>query len=232
MKENNYVVYVHINKFNGKKYVGLTKHGEDPNKRWRNGTHYEGTYFGRAINKYGWDNFEHIILENNLTLEQANQKEKYYIKLYNSNNRDFGYNSTSGGDAEFTFTEETLQKLSKASKERERKPLTEEQRHFISEKTKEAMNEPNRRAHMLEVYQSENWLKKNSESAKKQWENTDLKARVQKANGKTIKCIETGIIYPSVLEATRHCKMSKYQITRNAQGNKKVEDEFNWEYII
>jgi hypothetical protein len=94
------------------------------------------------------------------------------------------------------------------------------------------MNEPNRRAHMLEVYQSENWLKKNSESAKKQWENTDLKARVQKANGKTIKCIETGIIYPSVLEATRHCKMSKYQITRNAQGNKKVEDEFNWEYII
>ena len=231
MEENTYIIYVHVNKINGKKYVGLTKHGDNPNKRWKNGTHYEGTYFGRAINKYGWDNFEHIILEKKLTLEQANQREKYYIKLYNSNNKDFGYNSTSGGDASYAFSEETLKKLSKISKERKRKPLTEEQKHFISQKTKEAMNIPERRAHMLEVYQSEDWLKKNSEATKRQWQNTDLKAKIQKANGKAVRCVETGIIYPSAMEAARHCKMSRYQIGQSAKGSHLESYEFHWEYV-
>lgn len=231
MEENTYIVYVHINKINGKKYVGLTKHGNNPNKRWRNGKHYEGTYFGRAINKYGWDNFEHIILEKELTLEQANQKEKYYIELYNSNNENFGYNLTSGGDSKFTFSKSTLQKISKASKERKRRPFTQEERDLISEKTKEAMNEPERRARMLEIYKSEDWLKKNSESAKKQWANTNLKERVQQANGKSIKCVETGVVYPSAMEAARHCNMSRYQITRSAKGGHLSTYEFHWEYV-
>lgn len=231
MEENTYVVYVHVNKINDKKYVGLTKHGEDPNKRWRNGTHYEGTYFGRAVNKYGWNNFEHIILESNLSLEQANQKEKYYIKLYNSNNCDFGYNSTSGGDAEFTFTEDTLKKLSVISKARKRRPFTEEEKQLISQKTKEAMNSPERRAHMLEVYKSEDWLKKNSEATKKQWQNTDLREKVQRANGKAVKCKETGVIYPSAMEAARHCNMSRYQIGQSAKGSHLESYEFHWEYV-
>lgn len=94
-------------------------------------------------------------MEKELTLEQANQKEKYYIELYNSNNENFGYNLTSGGDSKFTFSKSTLQKISKASKERKRRPFTQEERDLISEKTKEAMNEPERRARMLEIYKSE-----------------------------------------------------------------------------
>jgi group I intron endonuclease len=99
---------MHKNLINNKVYIGQTK-SADPNKRWRNGTHYENTYFGRAIQKYGWDNFEHIILESEIpTQEEANQKEQEYIALYNSTNKDFGYNSTTGGMS-FELSEEVRQ---------------------------------------------------------------------------------------------------------------------------
>ena len=97
MNKKTYIIYLHRNKINNKVYIGQTS-CKNPNDRWRNGTHYGNTYFGRAIKKYGWDNFEHIILEKDiLTSEEADQKEKYYIKQYKSNISTFGYNSTSGG---------------------------------------------------------------------------------------------------------------------------------------
>ena len=100
-----WTIYLHKNKINNKVYIGQTK-CINPNNRWRNGTHYENTLFGKAIQKYGWDNFEHVILENNIeTQEEANQKEQEYIALYNSTDREFGYNLTSGGYS-YELTEE------------------------------------------------------------------------------------------------------------------------------
>ena len=97
--EITWCIYMHRNKINNKVYIGQTK-CKDPNERWRNGTHYKGTYFGCAIEKYGWENFEHIILEKNiLSLEEADEKECFYIAQYQSNNPEKGYNLTSGGHA-------------------------------------------------------------------------------------------------------------------------------------
>ena len=89
-------VYVHINKINKKAYVGQTI--QAPEKRWANGKGYiESTYFYNAIQKYGWNNFEHIILEEGLfTLEELNNKEKYWISFYDSLNN--GYNLREGGN--------------------------------------------------------------------------------------------------------------------------------------
>ncbi|WP_024347380.1 GIY-YIG nuclease family protein [Lacrimispora indolis] len=99
-KENEtkkYSLYVHINKANQKKYVGVTKN--HPKKRWKtNGQGYKNqNYFYNAIQKYGWNNFEHIIIQDNLSKNEAFKLEKEYIQRYNSNNSDFGYNICSGG---------------------------------------------------------------------------------------------------------------------------------------
>ena len=107
-----YTVYMHKNKINGKVYIGIT--GQKPNVRWNNGTGYRGTHFANAINKYGWENFEHIILFSNLTKDEACQKEIELIKEYSSTDCQFGYNLATGGEINcgYHLSEETKEKLS------------------------------------------------------------------------------------------------------------------------
>ena len=59
-----YVVYKHTAP-NGKVYIGITC--RDPEERWANGKGYNGQYFGRAVKKYGWENFSHEKLFSDLT---------------------------------------------------------------------------------------------------------------------------------------------------------------------
>ena len=94
--EYNYKVYAHINKTNGKIYVGITC--KSLKQRWRNGKGYNG-YFGRAINKYGWDGFEHELIASGLTRQEACNFEVLLIKELQSNNSKYGYNITMGGDS-------------------------------------------------------------------------------------------------------------------------------------
>ena len=51
--DNNYTVYIHNNKINHKKYIGITK--QKPEYRWGyNGCNYkESPHFWNAIQKYG-----------------------------------------------------------------------------------------------------------------------------------------------------------------------------------
>lgn len=80
-------------------------------RRWRKGKGYPcNEHFNNAIKKYGWDGFEHIILEENLTRSQADLYEKMYIKEFNSADPHYGYNKTYGGSSEIP-TEETRQKM-------------------------------------------------------------------------------------------------------------------------
>lgn len=59
-----YSIYIHLNKINDKKYIGITC--KKPEIRWANGLGYKKQPFWNAITKYGWDNFEHIIIKDNL----------------------------------------------------------------------------------------------------------------------------------------------------------------------
>ena len=93
----NYKVYKHTNIINNKVYIGITK--QEPKRRWQNGYGYiDNDYFYNSIKKYGWNNFKHEILFDNLTKEQAQEKEIELIEHYKSNNRNYGYNMSKGGE--------------------------------------------------------------------------------------------------------------------------------------
>lgn len=115
-------LYMHINKINNKKYIGITK--QNPKYRWRSdgSGYFRSPCFYNAIKKYGWENFEHIILLDNLTEKEAELLEQEYIKKFNTRNNKYGYNMTDGGDGSFNIivTQETRDKLSKAGKGKKR----------------------------------------------------------------------------------------------------------------
>lgn len=112
-KDNKYVVYLHTLKSDGRKYVGITC--QNPEKRWKNGRGYtHNSYFANTIQKYGWDTFKHEIVFENLTEDQACLKEKALIKLFNTTDRDYGFNLTSGGE-HYEAAEIVKQKISVAN---------------------------------------------------------------------------------------------------------------------
>lgn len=110
---DNYCVYVHINKVNGKKYVGQTC--KRPTERWDSGRGYKKCpYFWKAIKKYGWNNFEHEVIASHLTKEEADNFEILLIEKLNLRDRNYGYNLREGG-SHGSISDETRQKIREAN---------------------------------------------------------------------------------------------------------------------
>ena len=109
-----YCVYKHTAP-HGKVYIGITC--QLPCQRWARGKGYRNNWhFYNAIQKYGWDNFQHEILYTGLTQEEAAQKEYELIAQYDATNEERGYNRDYGGTVRRPMSAETRQKISAAHK--------------------------------------------------------------------------------------------------------------------
>ena len=192
-EEKNYKIYKYTSP-SGKVYIGQTCQ-TIANRARKNGERYkECTHFWRAIQKYGWENFTLDILEDNLNSQEANEKEAYYISLYDSTNPKKGYNLKEGGN-QAKMSDEIKKKLSKARLGMHHSEATKEK---ISNALK---NKP----------KSEEHKKKLSEAAKNRDSNgfanhkhsEETKQKIADKNSKAVFCVETGIIYKSAAEACR-----------------------------
>lgn len=98
IEERKYKVYAHINKKNGKIYIGRTG-SELEHRAGLSGNGYKNcSAFYSAIEEYGWNNFEHIVIIDDLTKEESQIIEGELIEKYRTTNPSYGYNSQAGRD--------------------------------------------------------------------------------------------------------------------------------------
>ncbi len=118
----NYLVY-RITSPSGKSYIGQTN-----NLQRRLSTHSRSSgcpALHAAIQKYGWSNFNHHVIQTNLTIAEANMVEEESIALHNTISPN-GYNLHKGGlNHSMKQSEETCLKKSKSL-----------QGHEVTEETK------------------------------------------------------------------------------------------------
>jgi group I intron endonuclease len=103
-------IYKITNINNNKYYIGQVGKGKNKTFQIRFKEHISALKNNKHINKhlqlawnkYGENNFKFEIVEE-CSREQLNDREKYWIKYLNSNNKDYGYNKTPGGDGTCCF---------------------------------------------------------------------------------------------------------------------------------
>ena len=111
-------IYCIENISSNKKYIGQSIDIED---RWRkhiselNHNNHYNIYLQNAWNKYGEKDFKFYVLEC-CEISELDKKEIYYINLYNTIDRNYGYNLKSGGQYGNYYTEEIKHKMSESVK--------------------------------------------------------------------------------------------------------------------
>ena len=219
---------MHEHRETGKKYIGIT--GNKPEYRWNNGKGYSSGYFRNAIDKHGWDAFRHEILYTRLTKEEACKLEQELIAKYQTNNPEYGYNCSIGGEmsalgCHWSLKEDTKQKM--------RKPKSEEHRKHISKARKGVS--------VNGEHLSEEHRRKISEAGKGKRLSAEHKAKLSGANNYNSKRVgqyddKTGVliaIWDSTGQAAKELNISQQNISACClhKPKRRTVGGFRWEYM-
>lgn len=111
--QKGYCIYAHRNRENGKTYIGISK---NVTNRWagKEGNYIHSPAIYNAFKKYGWDGFDHIVMWDGMTKDEACKLEKAMIFLFQFSNN--SYNIAKGGEgvSGVKFSEERRKQMSEA----------------------------------------------------------------------------------------------------------------------
>lgn len=195
MVGKNYLVYRHTAP-NGKVYIGMT--GCSAVKRWNAGNGYKrNKHFNSAIQKYGWDNIKHEVINRGMTREEAQEQEIRLIAEHDSTNPDNGYNKTYGGDC-CVYTEETKKKISTVKTQQMKDPVIRARVVAAQEYRDKSF------------FKSEEYRQRRSEIMKAQWEDEQFVAAMKRprqhnprGTDVAVVCAESGEIFRTIADAAR-----------------------------
>ncbi|MDY4819834.1 MAG: NUMOD3 domain-containing DNA-binding protein [Bacilli bacterium] len=261
MDNNNiYKVYCLTLKQDNRKYFGCTKNTLKHRWNKGKGHSYGGK-MQKAIKEYGWDSFSHELIKDNLSEEEAFSLEEKLIKEFKTQNELYGFNSSSGGKSSAkgcTRSDETKLKVALKTKglkrsdefrENQRKRMTG---RTVAETTKQKIREVNLGKKLSDETKqkislansgkpnamkgktySEEFKKKCSQAHKGHItsEETKKKLRTNNPNCKPIICIETGVVYSSVHEASRILNIDFRLISGVVRGVTKSTNKLHFKYI-
>lgn len=231
------VIYAFKNKINGKMYVGQTQ--RTFGTRTKQHLNRSDTYFDKALAKYGLDNFSYEIIDRGSTLEELNEKERYWIVEYDCLWPN-GYNLTTGGDGVkgYQHTDENKIKMSEAKKGK----VTGESNSFYGKKhTTEAIKK-------MSDYQSARWTvearKERSDNYKGKFvgENNPFYKKEHKDSSKDkmskakdsvkikVRNMDTGEVFESLTLASKTYNVQVSHIKRVCRGQRKTCGGFRWEF--
>lgn len=243
---NDFIVYKHTCP-NGKVYIGITS--QNANHRWNRGNGYRGNeHFYRAIQKYGWENIRHDILFNELTKEEAEQKEKELITIYKSNDKNYGYNIMFESSNKYCHSRETIEKMrnsklgKKQSEETKRKRSESLKGHTTAAETREKIRAA--QVGKPRTPHTEEW-KKNASAMFTGVNNPNYgktmsqeqRAKISEhTNNKRAVCqysldMELIKIYPSIKEAERQTGIYNANICACCKGKKPTMGGYVWRYV-
>ena len=130
-------IYKTTNLINGKIYIGQT-HYDKPSYLG------SGVLLLEAIEKYGIENFKKEYIDEAYTQDELDEKEIFWIKTTNSQDRSIGYNIADGGWNYFTMNTETKEKISKTLRGKYVGELSFRKGIALTEKHKTAISKANR----------------------------------------------------------------------------------------
>ena len=234
----------------GKIYIGQSRNLKGRYKLYKSEHCVKQAKLYASFKKYGFEKHSFVILEF-CSLELLNEKEKYYISLYDTFNSKHGMNLTSGGDSKRTISEETKVKISKGNKGRKRPdlsamnkerctgvPLSKDRANKLgllmlgkkhSAETKEKMS----KARMGYKHSEE---AKNKISATKQERGTSEENKLkisERMKSNSIRCkkvinIKTGQIYDSAKLASQTTSLRYDYFKAQLNGNRANHTDFKY----
>ena len=218
-------VYMHTSP-SGKRYIGITS--KKPEYRWNHGNGYKtNKHFYNAILRYGWGNFKHEIIVDDLEYKDACLMEQELIARYKTRDPAYGYNNSIGGESGSLGAKQSAETIAKRRANRvytsswaKGKHFTEEHRRKISESNKGKTISPESRKKMSDAKKGHvpNWAGKTRDDA--------YRASISKP----VICVETGIRYFGLMEAERQTGIKHSNISKCLNGKRETAGNCHWEY--